>query len=134
AGAGTLSLTNANTYAGGTVVSAGTLLAMNTSGSGTGTGAVVVNSGGELGGTGIVAGNVISSGTVAPGSSAGTLRLGGSYSQGAGGTLAIELASTANYDVLDVTGDANLSGTLVVALMSGFVPQEHDTFEIVTAA
>ncbi|MGI9088146.1 MAG: autotransporter-associated beta strand repeat-containing protein, partial [Chthoniobacterales bacterium] len=39
-GPGTLSLTNSNTYAGGTTVSAGRLLANNSSGSATGTGAV----------------------------------------------------------------------------------------------
>src|SRR5262249_27516643 len=40
AGTGTLRLTGANTYTGGTTVSAGTLLVSNTTGSGTGTGAV----------------------------------------------------------------------------------------------
>src|SRR5437667_12036642 len=107
---------------------------MNTSGSGTGTGAVVVNSGAALGGTGTISGAVINSGTVAPGSSPGTLHVGGSYTQGSSGTLAIELTSTANYDVLAVTGDANLSGILSVSLLSGFAPQEGNTFQIITAS
>jgi fibronectin-binding autotransporter adhesin len=58
AGAGTLTLSGANTYSGNTTVSAGTLLVTNTAGSGTGYGAVTVNSGAALGGTGTVAGPV----------------------------------------------------------------------------
>jgi autotransporter-associated beta strand protein len=56
-GAGTLTLTGANTYTGGATVSSGILLVSNTAGSGTGTGAVSVNAG-TLGGSGIIAGAV----------------------------------------------------------------------------
>ncbi len=67
--AGTLALTNANTYAGGTTITDGTLLANNTSGSATGTGNVNVNAG-TLGGTGSVSGlvTVNATGHIAPGS------------------------------------------------------------------
>lgn len=73
-GAGILTLGGANTYNGGTIISAGTLLVTNSSGSGTGTGAVTVNGGSILGGSGTIApsgGNnvTISSGTLSPGSS-----------------------------------------------------------------
>src|SRR6266496_1758962 len=54
-GRGTLSLTKANTYTGGTILRAGTLLVKNTTGSATGSGAVHVNAG-TLGGTGKIAG------------------------------------------------------------------------------
>ena len=67
-GAGTLALTNStgNSYSGGTIISAGTLLVNNTtSGSGTGTGSVFVNSGGTLGGSGIIAPTVTTAGSVA---------------------------------------------------------------------
>ena len=57
-GRGTYDLTNANTYTGGTIVRAGTLLVDNTNGSATGTGQVRVVSG-ALGGTGTIAGPVI---------------------------------------------------------------------------
>jgi autotransporter-associated beta strand protein len=56
-GRGRLTLGNASTYTGTTVVNNGQLLVTNTSGSATGTGMVQVNSG-TLGGTGIIAGNV----------------------------------------------------------------------------
>lgn len=55
-GAGTLDLRTANAYSGGTLVTAGTLLANNTTGSATGDGAVTLVNG-VLGGTGIIAPN-----------------------------------------------------------------------------
>lgn len=77
-GSGTLVLAGASTYDGQTTVNAGTLLVNNTSGSGTGTGDVTVNTGGTLGGAGIIAGNVVvqSGGTLAPGvTNIGTLTI-----------------------------------------------------------
>ena len=56
-GTGTLTLTGANIYTGGTTVTSGILLVTNTSGSGTGTGAVGVEAG-TLGGSGIISGAV----------------------------------------------------------------------------
>lgn len=53
----TLTLVNANTYTGGTVIKDGTLRAQNTTGSATGTGPVLVKSG-ALGGTGTIGGDV----------------------------------------------------------------------------
>lgn len=70
----TVVLSAANTYSGGTAVNAGSLLVTNTIGSGTGTGAVNVNSGGLFGGTGIVGGTttVVAGGTIRGDSGTGT--------------------------------------------------------------
>jgi autotransporter-associated beta strand protein len=56
-GKGRLTLTNASTYDGGTVINKGKLIVKNTTGSATGSGAVQVNSG-VLGGTGRIGGTV----------------------------------------------------------------------------
>ena len=73
-GALTLSRGGGNAYTGGTTISGGTLLVTNTSGSGTGTGAVTID-GGALGGTGSLSGpiTVNPGGAVSPGLSVGTL-------------------------------------------------------------
>ena len=55
-GSGTLVLTGANTFAGGTTVNGGVLNVVNTTGSGLGTGAVTVNSGAQLQGSGLFTG------------------------------------------------------------------------------
>ena len=132
-GAGTLSLTNNNTYTGGTTITAGTVLVNNLLGSGTGTGPVTINPTAVLGGNGTVLGNVTNSGSTTPGSSVGTLHVGGSYTQTAAGNLNIELASLASYDKLILGGTATLAGTLSVSLTNGFVPQAGNMFDIVTA-
>jgi fibronectin-binding autotransporter adhesin len=56
-GSGTLTLTGANLYTAGTVITEGTLVVSNAIGSGTGTAAVQVNAG-TLGGSGIISGAV----------------------------------------------------------------------------
>ncbi len=58
-GTGTLRLDFANTYSGGTTVSAGGLVVSNETGSGVGTGALVIQSGASLRGKGIVGGATI---------------------------------------------------------------------------
>lgn len=133
-GSGILNLAHSNSYTDGTTIAGGTLMVINTSGSGTGTGPVTVNSGAILGGSGTIQGNVINNGTLAPGSSAGTLHLGGSYTQSSGGKLEIELGSTASHDLLAVSGSATLAGILAVSLISGFTPQEGDVFEIISSS
>ena len=65
-GEGTLTLAGASVYTAGTTITAGTLVVSNTTGSGTGTGAVFVNAG-TLGGSGIIAGAV----TIGSGSGTG---------------------------------------------------------------
>lgn len=130
-GTGTWTLSGANTYAGGTTVSAGTLLVNNTTGSGTGSGAVTVNgSGTTLGGTGTITGTVTlgnttpgailnpgPKGTAGTAASVGTLRTGAltltgsnTFHVDASGTL------TSNWDQLIVTGGVTLGTTSVLDL------------------
>jgi autotransporter-associated beta strand protein len=110
-GAGTLTLATANTYTGGTTINAGTLAVTNTTGSGTGTGAVTVNAGGALGGTGTVTGAVTvnTGGGVSPGVVQGTLTV---------GSISFATDSLLNFEITDpTTGDrltvANAGGLTI---------------------
>jgi autotransporter-associated beta strand protein len=109
-GSGTLDLTGANTYTGGTTVSSGTLLVNNSIGSGTGSGAVQVNAG-TLGGTGTIAGAVtVGTGSgagafLSPGTSPGTLTIQSSLTLNSDATYQFELdSSTAAADKIVANG------------------------------
>ncbi len=91
-GTGALTLSGANTYTGGTTVSAGLLKVSNRTGSGTGTGAVQVNAG-TLSGRGTIAGAV----TVGSGSGPGAL-LGPSVGAGQPATLSMQSLLTFKTD------------------------------------
>ncbi len=127
AGAGRLDLTLPSTYSGGTDVQAGTLAVNNRTGSGTGTGAVTVESGATLAGTGFIAGSVIvrAGGTIAPGNSPGTLTLLSDLTVDQGGLLSIEISGTGSgrFDQLLVGGDLHLSSSaLKIEFLNGFAP------------
>ncbi len=124
-GSGTLTLTGANTYTGGTSVGAGTLSVNNKSGSATGTGAVQIQSGATLAGSGSIAGAVTvdKGGILAAGNSPGTLTL-GALTLAGGSTLNYELGQAgvpggALNDLINVTGNLNLDGTLNIAQSAG---------------
>ncbi len=135
-GAGTLTLTGANTSFGGITVAGGTLQANNGTGSATGGGIVVVQSGGRLAGGGRVGGDVVvgSGGVLAPGASAGamgTLAVGGDISLLAGsrldfqfGTPGADFATAGQSDSVSVAGNLSITpgATLDVADASGFGP------------
>lgn len=140
-GNGTLTLSGANTYSGGTTISAGTLLVTNTSGSGTGTGSVAVNSGGTLGGnnTSAISGpvTVASGGTVAPGTggtSTGTLLVANNVTFQSSSAFITDVRGSAagtGYDQLRVTaGDVALNGTYT-ALFGGFSPDGTERIWII---
>ena len=80
-GPGTLRLSGANTYTGGTTVSAGGLFVSNTTGSGVGTGALTIESGASLYGTGTIGG-------------ATTILLGGALGSGGSGNAGGNLTFT----------------------------------------
>lgn len=111
--AGSLELTGANTYSGGTVVRDGVLIVNNTGGSATGSGRVHVRSGAVLTGGGIIGGDVRNAGTLAPGNSPGKLRIRGNFMQVEGGTLEIE-AGPSGQDLLQVDGRVRLDGHLLI--------------------
>lgn len=139
AGTGTLTILGNGTtsYTGGTTVNEGLLLVNNTSGSGTGTGAVTVGSNGGIGGTGTIGGNLINSGTVSPGSSSrsiGTLTVSNSYSQNNTGKLQVKIVSPASSDLLKVGGSANIDGTLETLWQGGAVPANRTVFGTILSA
>ncbi|HEY5706093.1 MAG TPA: autotransporter domain-containing protein [Terrimicrobiaceae bacterium] len=86
-------------------------------------------------GTGVVKGNVVNSGTVSPGTSPGTLTVNGNYTQNAGGTLRIEVAgrSPGQFDLLAVSGRANLAGNLQLVRVGGFKLRVGDRIAFLTA-
>lgn len=122
---GTLSLSGLTQNGGVTLLNGGTLA---------GSSSPLNFYGGMLQGAGIVNGNVANiGGVVAPGNSPGMLRIAGNYTQGPTGTLDIELGgvvSGTQYDLLDVTGAASLSGTLNVSLIDSFTPISGTVFRI----
>ena len=134
-GAGTWDLSGANTYTGATTVSAGTLLVDGADANS----AVAVNAAATLGGIGTVGGNVTSTGgTVSPGDSAATtgiLKVNG-LTLDAASAFFVQLNGTVagtNYDVLNVTGAADLANsTLNGAVAAGFAPVVGTSFTIVT--
>jgi Ca2+-binding RTX toxin-like protein len=91
--------------------------------------------GGSLTGIGTAGGEITNqAGVVRPGASPGVLTIDGDYTQGPGGTLEVELNGTTpetEFDVLDVTGDAQLAGKLHIVRGSGFTPSGTTTFQIV---
>ena len=135
--AGIVRLTAANTYAGGTVVSAGTLLVNNTTSSGTGSGIVVVQSGGTLGGSGIIRGSVTlqSGGTLAPGNSLGTLTVSNTVTLQSGSATLMEInrTSTPNSDKLTANSIVG-GGTLTVTNLGSTNFVAGDTFTLFNAA
>ncbi len=114
AGSGILSLASGSNAFASVTVSKGTLQAINTTGSATGSGAVTVNSGGTLGGSGFISGtvSVASGGIILPGtngmnSGVGTLTVGG-LNLSSGANANFEMGSGSN-SLVDVTGSNDLT-------------------------
>ena len=63
-----------------------------------------------------------------------TLTVGGDYTQATGASLAIDIASLTDMDLLDVTGAFNAGGDLDVSLLGGFSPSDGDTFDVLNFA
>jgi len=132
-GAGTLILDGANTYAGETIVAAGTLAVGDAGNPGAVlSGNVTVGPGATLAGHGAINGSVTNAaGTVSPGGTIGTLTVGGNYVQGSSAALSIEVSPTASSQ-LKVGGAASLAGKLAILFDPGvYTPM---SYKILTAS
>lgn len=98
-----------------------------------------IGPGGILSGTGtITASEIVAAGSganqfagaqIQPANSPGTLTLDGNFIEQAGSRLVVEAAGlgAGQFDVLHVTGNATLAGTLEVHLLNGYLPKSGDT-------
>lgn len=119
---GTLATSSAASFPGGSLV-----LAV--------AGPITINGGSVFGNGGTLSANVISGGTITPADSAtttGALTINGAYTQSSTGALDVKIASTSQFNQLNVIGNAGLAGTLNIARLGGFVPPLTSTFKILT--
>jgi Ca2+-binding RTX toxin-like protein len=127
--AGTLSVGNNYNYTqteGQTILNGGTIAAASTIG--------FDLQGGSLSGNGTATGNATNAGTIDPGFSAGQINLTGNYTSTNTAEIDIELGGTtkgSEYDFFDISGSANLNGTLNVSLINNFTPTIGQVFEVV---
>jgi autotransporter-associated beta strand protein len=112
-GAGTLTLSAANTYSGSTTVSAGTL---NVTGSLSSSTAVSVASGAVLSGSGTAAGSIALSGNVSPGATANNIETltTGAFTFSGGSSYTFDISNVTgtagtNWDLLTSTGSITVS-------------------------
>lgn len=73
---------------------------------------------------------VVNGGFISPGLSPGGIMIQGDYEQSSTALLRMEAAGldAGMFDVLHVTGDATLAGTLEVLFLSGYLPKTGDSF------
>ena len=130
-GAGTLTLSGANTYTGPTTISDGKLIV-----DGSIMSAVTVNNGGALAGSGITGSVTLNSGGFVAPSGSQTLHINGNYAQNDGGELKIEVAGADPNASghLNITGGATLDGTLEVRFVNGFLPAGGQVFRLFDVA
>jgi len=94
-----------------------------------------IPSGETYSGTGTLQTDLVNAGILSPGTSPGIITVDGDYTQEATGVLEIELDGTtpgSEHDQLNVSGAANLGGTLNVSLLDEFSPSAGDSFTILT--
>lgn len=94
---------------------------------------ILIGENGVLKGSAQITGTLVNSGKVSPGNSPGTLTVVGDYAQS--GLLDIEIAglNSINFDHLDVSGNAYITGDIQISLLSGFTPTNGQTYRFLTA-
>lgn len=126
-GSGSLTLSGNSSFAGTTTVNGGTLAVTGNLSS-----ALTIASGGILRNSGTV-GSVTNSGTMAGDANAmSIMRVNGNFTQNASGVLNIKVDAAGGSDKLQVSGTANLGGTLAVLPALGTY-QAGTTYNIVSA-
>ncbi len=134
---GTLQLSSFPTNAGTLDIAAGATLSTNNNPlTNAATGIITGNGTLDLGGTGHL---LTSSGTLQPGNSPGTLTINGDVTMTSSSVTNVEIqppgvTAGTDYDLITVTGAANLNGTLNVTHLNGFTPSAGNTFRIMTYA
>ncbi len=81
-------------------------------------------------------GGVQNNGHIQPGEGIGSMAITGDLHQGADGILSIQLGGNTpdtEYDVLHVSGNANLDGEVHLRLENGFIPAYGDQFTVLNA-
>jgi autotransporter-associated beta strand protein len=136
-GRGTQTFTGVNTYSGGTTIDDGVLQINNLTGSGTGSGGVIVANDGTLAGNGIISGAVTinSGGMLAPGNPLGALTINNNLTLASGSTTLIQIQSApVTNNFVNVSGTLTENGTLTVTNISAtpFVAGNH--FKLFNAA
>ena len=133
--AGTLVLTGANTYSGGTTVSGGTLSISGQSP--TGTGDVFIGSGARLMGRGVIAGRLTVAGILSPGNSPGYLSTNATFTMSTGSTYLQDIAGTTQASSTAPVGAAGYysfinvaSGQFVIQTGATLTPRLFNLFTV----
>jgi hypothetical protein len=92
-------------------------------------GEATINPGARLVANGTIVGDVVNLGIFSPGNSPGTVAILGDYTDG--GILELEIGSASLMDLLDVSGDVDLSGVIQVKLDGGYVPSGPGVYDLV---
>lgn len=100
-----------------------------------------VNGGGQLTGNGQIIGDVVvgdgspTPAVLSPGFSPGTIQIDGNLDLGPNAETIIEISGNPGpHDMIEVTGDALLDGTLRIDAIDGYTPLPGDTFTVLTSA
>nr|WP_276977976.1 PEP-CTERM sorting domain-containing protein [Ferrimicrobium acidiphilum] len=89
--------------------------------------------GGTLSGSGTIVGNLENAALVSP-SPADTLTVDGNFTQDSNGTLQIDISNATDFSGLDITGFANLGGSVTFDFLDGYLPGENTNFNFLNAS